>query len=158
MLQRLQSVLLFLLSLCMLGSSYFPLWEKVGPTGEKYILKTYGVVHYFSDQSVEYLPWPYAVIAVLTVVVAVIALFEIFQYKNRLLQIKLGALNSLLMTVTLGGSAILGSRLDGRVLEGVYGSYKMGIGVLMAAMVFNIIANRFIRRDENLVRDADRIR
>jgi len=159
MLQRLQSVLLLLLSLCMLGSSYFPLWEKINPeTGEKYILKTYGVLHYFSDQSVQYMPWPYAIIGILTVIVAAIAIYEIFQYRNRLLQIKLGALNSLLMTAALGGSAIIGGRLDGALLQGYYGDYKVGIGVMMAAMVFNIIANRFIRRDEKLVQDSDRLR
>lgn len=158
MLQRLQSVLLLLLSLAALGASYFPLWEKVGPDGEKYALKTYGVLHYSADQSVEYMPWPYAVLGILTIIIAGIAIYEIFQYKNRLRQIKLGALNSLLMTATLIGTVLLGNRIDQRILAGETANFKTGVGIIMAAMVFNILANRFIRRDENLVRDADRIR
>lgn len=158
MLQRLQSVLLLLLSITILGSSYFPLWEKVGADGEKYSLKTYGVLHYYSDQSVEYMPWPYAILGVLTLVIAALAIFEVFQYKNRLRQIKLGALNSLLMASTLFGTMILGNRIDEKVLTGSTAGFKAGVGVIMVAMVFNIIANRFIRRDEKLVQDSDRLR
>jgi hypothetical protein len=34
----------------------------------------------------------------------------------------------------------------------------MGLYLPIAAMICNILANRFIRRDENLVRSADRMR
>jgi hypothetical protein len=38
------------------------------------------------------------------------------------------------------------------------GKYDWGLYLPAAAIICNLIANRFIRRDEKLVRDSDRIR
>ncbi|WP_332913669.1 DUF4293 family protein [Algoriphagus boritolerans] len=40
----------------------------------------------------------------------------------------------------------------------VAGSYQLGFWAILAAMVCNMLANRFIRKDEALVRSVDRIR
>jgi hypothetical protein len=37
-------------------------------------------------------------------------------------------------------------------------NYEIGFFLVIIAMICNILANRFIRRDENLVRSADRMR
>jgi hypothetical protein len=37
-------------------------------------------------------------------------------------------------------------------------NYEMGFFLVIIAMICNILANRFIRRDEKLVRSADRMR
>jgi hypothetical protein len=44
------------------------------------------------------------------------------------------------------------------LIQGQHGQYLIGTYLPMGAMVCNLIANRFIRRDENLVRSADRLR
>jgi hypothetical protein len=38
------------------------------------------------------------------------------------------------------------------------GDYLLGFYALIAALIFNALANRFIRRDEKLVRGSDRLR
>ncbi|MDN4165970.1 DUF4293 domain-containing protein [Cytophagales bacterium LB-30] len=160
MIQRIQSVLLLLMSLCLLGSHALPLWVKQNPeTTEKFVLKTYGVLHYGADgQFADYTAWPYAVSGVLFLVAAVLGLVSIFQYKNRLNQIKIGALNSLLMGGGLFMVVWRATAANEAFMPEIYGDFVLGMSLPITAMVFNIIANRFIRRDENMVRSADRIR
>jgi hypothetical protein len=44
-------------------------------------------------------------------------------------------------------------------LQEVYqGSFGIGIFIYALAMLFNIVARRFIQKDENLVRSVDRLR
>ena len=97
-------------------------------------------------------------IAMLALIAAGVAAYAVTQYKNRLTQIKLGALNSLLM----GGSLIMTvyfSFQGEKMLEpGVKGEYLAGFYAIFAALIFNLLANRFIRRDEQLVKSVDRIR
>jgi hypothetical protein len=38
------------------------------------------------------------------------------------------------------------------------GSYEIGFWSILVAMVMNMLANRFIKKDEALVRSVDRIR
>jgi divalent metal cation (Fe/Co/Zn/Cd) transporter len=38
------------------------------------------------------------------------------------------------------------------------GTYQIGFWTILVAMVANMLANRFIRKDEALVRSVDRIR
>ncbi len=85
-----------------------------------------------------------------------IAVIEIGKFENRLLQLKLAALNSLLMAGAIGSSVYFATRLiKANQLAGEYG---LGLWLPAVAMISNMIANRFIRKDEKLVRDSDRIR
>lgn len=72
-----------------------------------------------------------------------------------MLQMKLGALNSLLLVGAIGSSVYLASQLVNQFQGGNYG---FGLYLPGAAVICNLIANRFIRKDEKLVRDSDRIR
>jgi glucan phosphoethanolaminetransferase (alkaline phosphatase superfamily) len=96
-------------------------------------------------------------IAILAIASAVIAFYSISRYRNRLLQIKLGALNSLLMAGVLG-LIVYFSKQGEDIITNQNGEHQLGTYLPMAAMICNLIANRFIRRDENLVRSADRMR
>lgn len=83
------------------------------------------------------------------------AVFSIFQFKNRLLQMKLGALNSLFMGLCIGLCYYYMS---------TYGSETTQMALTksfylpMVGLMFNLISNRSIRRDEKLVRDSNRLR
>lgn len=89
---------------------------------------------------------------------ALLAGFCIFQYRNRLRQMQLSALNSLLIAGCAIGiiltQGMLHKRLDPEV-EGVSG---IGYFLPWVALVLNMVSNRLIRRDEKLVRSMDRIR
>jgi ABC-type enterochelin transport system permease subunit len=99
---------------------------------------------------------PYMFIAALCVAAATLAVIEITRYNNRLLQIKLGALNSLFMAATV----VLMFVFSNQIAEEQQAQGQLGIALFLpvAAMIFNLLANRFIRKDEKLVRSVDRIR
>ena len=126
----------------------FPIWAGQSEEGRVALFPFYlktptGEVYY-----------PYYFIATMAIASVTVAITEIVKYKNRLLQIKLGALNSLLMT-----GAMVAALFMVRDLEQTYqGGYGISLFLPLAAMVSNMIANRFIRRDEKLVREADRLR
>ncbi len=158
MLQRIQTVFLLLVALCLLLTVFFPIWEgtRVGQDPKYTMTTLYLELDYGTDQTPDKQYTPYYWITVLLGVGIYLAIFEITRFKNRLLQIKIGALNSLIMAATLGLSAWLAT--DVIKATEIPGNYGVGLFLPGAAMVFNLLANRFIRRDEQLVRSVDRIR
>ncbi|GAB3860361.1 DUF4293 domain-containing protein [Hymenobacter terrigena] len=157
MIQRIQSVFLLLLALAMLSLLALPLWHKVdGLTGQELILTAFGF-----DAKGLTVPagiGPVWLIGALAAASAALAIFEIFQFRTRMKQLMLGSINLLLITATLGaefyfqtkGEQLLNIKLEGQVLIAFY--------LPTLALLLNLLANRFIRRDEQLVRSADRLR
>jgi len=139
---------------------FLPVWLKIDPaSGEMYkVFSTY-MLHQENAESVLqfiYLPYGYSGgVAALTVIISWI---EIFKYKNRLTQIKLGTLNSLLMTGSLVYLVYLTYNAQSEILPDILGEYKLGLFMPAIALILNSIANRYIRKDEKLVRSVDRIR
>jgi len=160
MIQRIQSVFLLLLALSMLSLVALPLWHKVdGLTQQELTLTA------FNFQATAKLPAapttgaPVWIIAVLALASAAVAVYEIFQFRNRFTQLKLGMLNLLLLVATFGaafyfsnqGEAFLNPKLEGKFLPAFY--------LPTLGLMLNLLANRFIRRDEQLVRNSyDRLR
>lgn len=97
-------------------------------------------------------------IAILASIAAVVALYSIFRYDNRLIQLKLAALNSLLIGGTLVACILLIRNGQEMLITGPEGSYGTGFYLPAGALLFNMLANRFIRKDEALVRSSERFR
>ena len=97
-------------------------------------------------------------LAALAVAASLVALFSIFQFKSRLNQMKLGALNSVLMVSYLGVCFYKVTQFEEMVMPQVQGGFHLGFMLPAAALILNAVANRFIRKDEKLVRSVDRIR
>ena len=97
-------------------------------------------------------------IAALAVAAGLIALISIFQFKNRLTQMKLGALNALLMAATLGLSYYNIFQNESSFSPTTQGNISLGFYLPAFAMLLNILSNRFIRKDEKLVNSVDRLR
>ena len=156
MIQRIQSVFLLLLALAMLSLLALPLWHKVdGLTGQELTLTAFG----FDAKGLAVpAPGPVWLIGLLAAASAAVAGFEIFQFRHRTKQLLLGSVNLLLITATLGaeylfyskGEQLLNIKLEGQLMLAFY--------LPTLALVLNLLANRFIRRDEQLVRSADRLR
>jgi len=158
MLQRIQTVFLLLIVVLMTAVLFFNIW--VGQYAEGYVNFTavYLEVNRTSTGgSTELIYSPYLIIAVLAVASVTVALIEIFRFKNRLLQIKLGALNSLFMAGTVVVMVLFSNNL-GENYQVTESQYGIAMFLPVAAMICNLLANRFIRRDEKLVRSADRLR
>ncbi|UII28230.1 DUF4293 domain-containing protein [Fulvivirga maritima] len=159
MLQRIQTVFLLLVVLLMLLTLIFPMWVYHSPDTDKGIMLTafYLVTNNgLEEVSKEY--FPYILIGAFAILSAIVGIVEITRFKNRMLQIKLSALNSLLIFCSLGLSFWFGKGV--MESEEIQNSWTYGIGSFLpvGAMIFNVLANRFIRKDERLVRSVDRIR
>jgi hypothetical protein len=156
--QRKQTIFLAISGSLMVLMIFFPAWvaEEGGIRYALYPLH-YTIIEQGPSGPVSTIQYfPYALSALLAAAAATIAFMEIGKYENRLTQIKMGALNSLVMAGSLGWlvySAI--GLIEKHQLAGQYG---LSLWLPAGAMVSNMIANRFVRRDEKLVRDSDRIR
>ena len=157
MIQRVQTIFLFLVCVAMGVCLFSDSWQKSNANGEQAVLDAFTLQYQAAGKLVSSTPTFY--IAILNVLVAGVALYSIFQYRNRLRQIKLGALNSLLMAVLLGCLMYFSTQMGEKLLAPTQqGQYTTGFFAVVIALISNTIANRFIRRDEHLVRSADRMR
>ena len=134
-----------------------PIWEKVGPNSSEIARLT--ALQYSQQQGTTTFVTPIWYLALLIFLVGLSSLFAIFQYRNRLRQMILCAVNAILLT------AIMGIVLYRMLYVGKdygnpadQGNFLAGFFAILAALVFNALANRFIRRDEKLVRGSDRLR
>ncbi|GAB2782879.1 DUF4293 domain-containing protein [Rhabdobacter roseus] len=158
MLQRIQTLFLAITALAMGVFSATPLWEKVAADGlQRVSLTAFRLVHQTNPvqsevQSVFYL-------ALLAILVAGVSVFTIFKYKQRLLQSALCAVNSILMTALLALTVYQTFYKAAKFFEPeTPGDYQIGFYALVVAMLANVMANRFIRRDERTVKESNRMR
>jgi hypothetical protein len=152
--QRIQTVFLVIAIISLLVSMFFPIWTYNDPLGQSHALYPleYRTIEN-GEKNSTYLP--YAVTAILAIASATIAFIETGKYKNRLLQMKLGALNSLFMAGTIASAVIFSNQFFKTFENGTYGLALWLPGV---AVLCNLLANFFIRRDERLVRESNRLR
>ena len=161
MIQRIQSLFLLGVAVLMTCFLFLPVWEKKNPNNEEYVgLTAFEFVYKEKNAaaSPSDMKIPIFYLAALAILAGVIALFSVFKYKNRLTQIKLGMANSLLMAGMLGVSVYFINKGQGLFDIENRGAFQAGFYMVVVAMLLNILANRFIKRDESLVRAADRIR
>ena len=86
---------------------------------------------------------------------AVVALYTIFKYKKRNFQQLLNWLNIIINFTLLG---IFVYRMLNSSGEGIISEKGVGVFVPVLSIVFLFLANKAIRRDEKLVKSADRLR
>ena len=158
MLQRIQTLLLAVVAIAMLATTALPIWEKSSAAlNEKVTLTSYALEYFKGTASTGSVNT--MVIIILAIISACIAAFSITQYKKRMLQMTLGLINSILIAIVLGYTFYQVFKVGIPTFEPEnQGSYGTGFYATVLAMLCNMIANRFIRRDEMLVKSADRMR
>jgi Domain of unknown function (DUF4293) len=149
--QRIQTVFLAIAIASLMVSLVFPIWT-IEANGELNVLTSF----YYLKGSV-YNYNPYSITAMIAIASATLAFIEITKYKNRLTQMKIGALNSLFLVGVIGFGLYFTTQLA-KTFPGVQGTYGLGLWIPFIAVICNLMANRFIRKDERLVRDSDRLR
>ena len=166
MIQRLQSIFLLLIAVALMTALFFPLWYEKGSSFdglEMIELNVYQLVHGLIDENGNYTKIinvkSTVYISFFYFLATAIALYSLFQYKKRIRQIYLGAVNSLV----IGGSVLFSwmvyvSPAESIVDPASTGNMGIGIYFLITALLFNTIANRLIRRDEKMVKESDRLR
>lgn len=148
--------MLGLIIILMIASMTLPNWEKTSADGLSLATQNAWNLHFKSASAEDSKTRIH--LAGLMILVAGMAAFSISSFKNRLLQMKIGFGITLGIAVTIifmmlgirEGEAMLDAGKEGRHLSGFY--------LLFIALFSNIISNRLIRKDENLVRSMDRIR
>ena len=138
----------------MLASIFFPIWHSHSDGIQKALFPLHYTVTEGDVKTTLY--FPFSLTAICAVAAATIAFFEIGKFQNRLLQIKLGAFNSLFMAGNIGAAVYFATDLI--KTNQVAGEYGVALFLPIVAMVSNMVANRFIRKDEKLVRDSERLR
>jgi hypothetical protein len=152
--QRIQTLFLAVAIISLVASIFLPIWgfqTADGTTHELYALH-YTVIK-GDTRTTSYMP--YCLTAMLILAAATIAVIEIRRFDNRLLQMKLGALNSFFMAGAIAAAVIFANNM---VKTHGGGQYGLGLWIPGIAVICNLLANQFIRRDEKLVRDSDRLR
>ncbi len=164
MLQRVQTLFLLSIIVCMAMAIVFPIWEKANTQdGLKFTLDAFYWQEFQQDKTASD-SWeltnskPSFYLAGIAGLVCLVALYSIFQFKKRITQIKLGALNAFLLMAFIATATYLIYKGENEIGMDVRGAFKPGYFLPLGAMIFNSLANRFIKKDENLVRSVDRIR
>jgi hypothetical protein len=156
MIQRIQSVYLFLATLVLLGLYVFPLVHNVNINGTISSISIQGVYQDLVDArqyTVEFIA-----VKILAAPVAILPTLIIFFYKKRKQQI---ALCYSAILVIIGFSFWLAQTVKGVTADGLQLEFaNMGIGMFLSslAIILVILALKSIQRDEKLVRSADRLR
>ncbi|RSK40592.1 DUF4293 domain-containing protein [Mangrovimonas spongiae] len=86
---------------------------------------------------------------------ALLSLISIFRFKNRQSQFVLGRLNMILNFILLGLFVYRSLNLSG---ETVVSEKGIGIFLPIISIVFLALANKAIKKDEDLVKSVDRLR
>jgi len=134
MIQRVQS--LYLLGALLANVAYYFMGQINGASGQ----------NQWSLDSVE---------VTLEMVLMVLIVWSIFKFKQRLHQFVLNRLSIILNFVLVGVFAYQSLNLPGEISVS-----QKGIGVLLPiiSIVFLVLANKAIKRDEDLVKSVDRLR
>ena len=152
--QRIQTVFLAIAIISLVAAVFLPIWTNNDSTGKTHVL--YALHYTVIDGDIRTTAYmPYSITAIFAVASVTIAFIEIGKFKNRMLQMKLGALNSLFLVATIGSALYFASQML-KTYQG--GQYGLGMWLPGVAVLCNLLSNRFIRRDEKLVRDSDRLR
>ncbi len=142
MIQRIQSIYLAIVfTLSAILPLVFKLWDDSNK--EVYALEL------FSDPSIIA-----KLVPVFFLISALLAMFSIFKYKKRQLQFVLGRVIILINLFLLGILIYLSLNIPGEA------SSEKGIGMFIpiVAILFAVLANKAIKKDEDLVKSVDRLR
>ncbi|NNC83540.1 MAG: DUF4293 domain-containing protein [Flavobacteriales bacterium] len=147
MIQRIQSLFLLLVILC-LGAMFLTDIASIGDT----ILDVHGI----QGADVEpFLPFP---ISGLVIGVILLTAFVLFSFKNRKRQLMLGRLNYLLILTMVVLIFLSISDLQEKLENTDPNPYHLAAYLPIIALGFHLLANRAIKRDEELVKSLDRLR
>jgi small-conductance mechanosensitive channel len=137
MIQRIQTIYLLIVTGISAGLIFlFDLWV----TNEEVVVFAKDEIVYFS----------------MFIASAILALIAIFMFKNRKFQFVLGRLNIILNFILLGLFVYRSLSISGETSD----VSEKGIGILLPifSIVFLVLANKAIKKDEDLVKSVDRLR
>jgi glucan phosphoethanolaminetransferase (alkaline phosphatase superfamily) len=158
MIQRIQTLYLSLAFIAIALLFAFPLAQFFSENGA-YIFSVTGLKNMVPGDPDAFSSMIFLPLIVVAVGIGLLILYAIFQYKNRLYQIKLTNVGVLAAIVLIMGIFFLYIPVIEKKIN-IVPDYSKAFGIYLplVALVFLVMANRAIKRDEKLVRSADRLR
>jgi Domain of unknown function (DUF4293) len=153
MIQRIQTIFLLIAVAIAVGLFFVPLSQKPDfdpQSGD--ILLTLDVKGISGSNGSHQTVWP---MLILNILIGLCCLIAIFQFRNRPLQIKITMFSFLLSCILLVGVFWYADRISS--LPGK-SEYLVGVYLIFVQLFVLIRAIKSIRKDEEMVRSADRIR
>ena len=161
MIQRIQTIFLFLYIAALISTFFFPVWQKISfndQTNEVDVIVTGHVSSVIYDKAGEAIIYDNFWVGGFIIIACIVAAMSIFSFKNRLTQIKLGTLNSLFTSLLVIYYLYeIFYNIDYVDIKDKI-SFLISFYLIFLAIFFNFLAIRFIRKDELLVRESERIR
>lgn len=154
MIQRIQTIFLLITALLMGIASFFPLIEIVGKNDIVQVLYSWGIGTEFEKTS--YPTWGILTFSIIGFFMPVI---NIFLYKKRKLQIKIGWLTVATIVIYYITTAVYFLYYMKTIVSGsMIPSCQFALVLPFIALIFNILAILRIKKDEKLVKSLNRIR
>ena len=141
--QRIQTVFLAIAIVSLVAAIFLPIWVFQDPSGKSHELYAlhYSIIENGARNTTYF---PYSITAILLVAAATLAFLEIRKFKDRITQIKMGALNSLIIAIAMCAAVYVGTQML-KTFHG--GRYGLGLWLPAIAVVCNWRAIRFFKRD-----------
>lgn len=157
MVQRIQSVWLLLAAIVILGLFIFPYLNYIDLVGLGKKLLVTGSYAAVNNENVK--QESYILQTIATVVLGFIPIFTIFQYKNRKRQLTLIFIEIVLLCL-FAVWLFISARNTLALISQSLGAQNIGVGffLLPVAIIFLAMAIGGIRKDEKLIKSADRLR
>ncbi len=161
MIQRIQTIFLFLYIAALISTFFFPVWQKISfddQTNEVDVIVTGHVSSVVYEKAGDAIIIDNFWVGGFIIIACIVAAMSIFSFRNRLTQIKLGTLNSLFTSLLVIYYLYeIFYNIDYVDIKDKI-SFLISFYLIFLAIFFNFLANRFIRKDELLVRESERIR
>ena len=162
MLQRIQTIYLFISGIITLLLLYFPYITIISENNNEFSIQTtsWGIDLISDSSTIFVLNLTTITVSLIIIISGLLSFFIISIYKKRQLQIKLGKINLILLTALL---VLMMFFIDNAMQilmcnNNCNRSISSGVIFPVTAIICTFLANRSIKKDEIMVKDSDRIR
>jgi glucan phosphoethanolaminetransferase (alkaline phosphatase superfamily) len=157
MIQRIQTLFLALIAIAMISFLFVNIWDKKSiSTDEQASFNALKIIYTRSGQVISETTTVW--IAIMAILSFIVSVLSILSFRNRIRQMQFGLANSILIGAILGSIVYYSFQGEKLIMDTEKGSFGVGLLIPAIALICNSLANRFIRKDEEMVRSADRMR
>lgn len=156
MIQRFQSLFLLLSIVTNISAFYFPFVSFVSDFNyyKLFALKLENLTPDVESIFSGIITGPIIILLLISTALSVVT---ILKFKNRKLQLKINKLNIFILIILIAGILFGYTNYIEKEINAI-STFEIGAYIPLASLLFLLLANRFITKDEKLIRAADRLR
>lgn len=162
MIQRIQTLFLLIALGAIAACFFIPFWVYNGPDGSYTFEVNLFAIKYINGnaQNVFLNTEPVSTLPILVIlsVSAILCVVGIFYFKDRSTQVKINNYNIFLTLIFIGTIYLWIPYMIDEKIKSAMASWQYGLILPLITFIALIFANRFIKKDENLVKSSDRLR